>query len=82
MINEFEVKVTEYRRATSDLMGIKYAKGAFFGMFNKNKCGNNAGIVAQQKWAKNLLYSVIFTSNSFINSILDSSISANSRTLI
>jgi hypothetical protein len=21
-------------------------------MFNKNKCGNNAGIVAQQKWAK------------------------------
>jgi hypothetical protein len=33
-------------------MGIKYAKGEFFGMFNKNKCGNNAGIVAQQKWAK------------------------------
>jgi hypothetical protein len=40
LINEFEVKVTEYRRATSDLMGIKYAKGAFFGMFNKNKCGS------------------------------------------
>jgi 3'-phosphoadenosine 5'-phosphosulfate sulfotransferase (PAPS reductase)/FAD synthetase len=52
LINEFEVKVTEYRNATSDLMGIKYAKGAFFGMFNKNKCGNNAGIVAQQKWAE------------------------------
>jgi hypothetical protein len=32
LINEFEVKVTEYRNATSDLMGIKYAKGAFFGM--------------------------------------------------
>jgi hypothetical protein len=28
LINEFEVKVTEYRKATSDLMGIKYAKGA------------------------------------------------------
>jgi hypothetical protein len=48
LINEFEVKVTEYRKATRDLMGIKYAKGEFFGMFNKNKCGNNAGIVAQQ----------------------------------
>jgi hypothetical protein len=32
LINEFEVKVTEYRKATRDLMGIKYAKGEFFGM--------------------------------------------------
>jgi hypothetical protein len=63
--------------------------------------GNNAGIVAQQKWAKKrveylnslpkqqglfqdevIIHDKCSSGNSFINSILDASISANSRTLI
>jgi hypothetical protein len=51
LINEYEVKITNYKHAVKDLMGISYSKNEFFGMFNKNKCGNNSGIVAQKEWA-------------------------------
>lgn len=52
LINEYEGKITAFRHAKYDLMGIKKYANDFFGMFNYKKCGFKKGIVKQSKWAK------------------------------
>lgn len=67
LINDYEVKITNFRQAKADLMGTKpedidramakaakvdYEEWNFFGMFNYKKCGFKKGIVEQSGWAK------------------------------
>lgn len=53
LINDYEVKITNFRQAKADLMGIEnYNVNDFFSMFNYKKCGFKKGIVEQSKWAK------------------------------
>lgn len=67
LINEHEVKITKFRHAKAELMGVKpaeidkamaavesidYKDWNFFGMFNYKACGNQKGIIKQTKWAK------------------------------
>jgi 3'-phosphoadenosine 5'-phosphosulfate sulfotransferase (PAPS reductase)/FAD synthetase len=53
LINEVETKITNFRQAKADLMGVEsYNANDFFGMFNYKKCGFKKGIVEQSGWAK------------------------------
>lgn len=67
LINDYEVKITNFRQSKADLMGtkpedidramaraanIEYDEWNFFGMFNYKKCGFKKGIVKQSGWAK------------------------------
>jgi 3'-phosphoadenosine 5'-phosphosulfate sulfotransferase (PAPS reductase)/FAD synthetase len=53
IIHDLEVKITNYRQAKANLMGVKnYNANEFFGMFRNTLCGGAEGIKAQVEYAK------------------------------